>query len=156
MSFIQTTVPTSNIAGKTILIGLQPTDKFGNQHTKTMDESFRQSFQVSIKGFIYLATCDPERPNQQLIQVPGKSCVQVTGRPETAEPGNASVYMANFELSQSGQYKISIALLSLQTGNLETVPGGGSQQPFILMINPAKINASMSVVSPILQAGLVN
>ena len=134
-SLIDTTVPTVSSAGEWIRIGLQPADAFGNKHPRPLDESFK----VSIKGFSYLSTCE-----QVQGQVPGRDCVEVTARADGDT--SSSVYTANFFLSQSGRYSVDVALFNKVSSQVETMPGGGAAQPFILEVEPGSISGSQFVL----------
>ena len=134
-SLIDTTVPTVSSAGEWIRIGLQPADSFGNKHPRPLDESFK----VSIKGFSYLSTCE-----QAQGQIPGRDCVEVTARADGDT--SSSVYTASFFLSQSGRYSVDVALFNKVSSQVETMPGGGAAQPFILEVEPGSISASQFVL----------
>lgn len=106
-------------------------DSFGNKHLRPLDESYR----VSIKGFSYLSTCE-----QVQGQVPGRDCVEVMARADGDT--SSSVYTASFFLSQSGRYSVDVALFNKVSSQVETMPGGGAAQPFILEVEPTHVPGS--------------
>ena len=142
-SYITSVVPSVSTSGEWMRIGLQPADAYDNKHTRPLGESF----DISIKGFSYLNTCGraaSQQVSEPLDQIPGQDCVMVIPRSGNTTINSSDVYSANFFLTQSGKYSMDVCLISLTTGLLERLQGGG---PFELNILPGVMMASETVVS---------